>query len=1103
MAGDGDETRKNRGSAGDGARRTPAPSQSESRALLEMHLRIAARLRAEGAVSRAFAELTRASREVPMSARLAGALVRLALKAGSETAALQALKVGLEECPLAERRGVRRQLVRLLRRLGKHEEAREELGLLLADRPHDRRARAALEALLFRDRRWDELDASLDRSARDALGEGRVIGAAQVLLKRARLAGEWLQDHARAALRYSQAAEQFGLAGTWQAAFRARLLALASLRESGAPSAAVQAATDDCLEAGEKAGLGERSRIVVDELSRGGPARASASAGPTQESGLVAVAETLGRRPEATSLLSMAFEERTDPDALRRLENHYVARGAWRELAQFYRERAGRAKGQEERVELLSRLAEVLEDELSEVSGAARAYGEIVQVSGDPKALAEQVRLLKGKDDVSGVRRALDAAVDSAESADGRASALTARAESQAARRELEGAREDFLQALDAAPDHLGAHAGLAEVSVQLGDLVPAKRFQAALASAPRRFLGRTELYRRLARLADSALTDLVLARQAWSEVLLDAPEDEEAHARLEHVARQSGDAGLLERLLEARLEREPRGWWARRARRELFALLEKQGRHDAALSALRQAVRAEPAHKEAWLLLADRLMARGDNLSAADALEQAASATEDEQERLATWERLSRFCREVLQDAQRASLCDTRAQNIRAALAEAHMAEARLAERPPATAPIELPVAPESHAARDGEGPWALTEEARVGPVDALESTSGALELSPQEVEWLRVSAPGSVSTPPVRADSGPRPTTAAVSLPELGKKTEEISFDTPIERRARPARPTEPVPVDVVQAGLFRRVREAPLESEGYYQLAEYFDDLGDAARSGLMSELARALDGDPDAVPLAPRIVCSVEDRGGLRHPVLRAEAGELLSLCGVALVRLFRSMAPESPRKRFRLGIGRGAQGAAEALVTAVRVLGIRAPEIDVSEDNGPPFATGFSSDGPRVLVGKLAVKRRLPDAELRFFAGRALFGQAPELLALRILKKEQLVQGLGWLGRALNEDVASSPEARALREAIPREQQARARQLFQGWKESGGELGPLVEGARHSLNRAGLVVCGGVAPSLAALKAKKARPLEVAELVRFAASERYLRLRSRR
>ena len=59
-----------------------------------------------------------------------------------------------------------------------------------------------------------------------------------------------------------------------------------------------------------------------------------------------------------------------------------------------------------------------------------------------------------------------------------------------------------------------------------------------------------------------------------------------------------------------------------------------------------------------------------------------------------------------------------------------------------------------------------------------------------------------------------------------------------------------------------------------------------------------------------------------------------------------------------------------------------------------------------------------------------------------------------------------------------------------------------ELGPLTEGARHSANRAGLVVCGGVAPAVEALRAKKALTSEMIELIRFAASDAYLEMRGR-
>jgi hypothetical protein len=57
--------------------------------------------------------------------------------------------------------------------------------------------------------------------------------------------------------------------------------------------------------------------------------------------------------------------------------------------------------------------------------------------------------------------------------------------------------------------------------------------------------------------------------------------------------------------------------------------------------------------------------------------------------------------------------------------------------------------------------------------------------------------------------------------------------------------------------------------------------------------------------------------------------------------------------------------------------------------------------------------------------------------------------------------------------------------------------------PLITAARHAVNRAGLLVAGGVGPALEALGAKRALEREMVELVRFAASEAYLELRSRK
>ena len=91
-------------------------AKSGNRGVLEMHRAIANRLLREGAPARAFSELVRATREVPMSARLAAALAHIALRAGTLPAAVSLLSSGVDEVEGKERAGVRHALARLYRR---------------------------------------------------------------------------------------------------------------------------------------------------------------------------------------------------------------------------------------------------------------------------------------------------------------------------------------------------------------------------------------------------------------------------------------------------------------------------------------------------------------------------------------------------------------------------------------------------------------------------------------------------------------------------------------------------------------------------------------------------------------------------------------------------------------------------------------------------------------------------------------------------------------------------------------------------------------------------------------------------------------------------
>ncbi|MBX7100787.1 MAG: hypothetical protein K1X89_23945, partial [Myxococcaceae bacterium] len=667
----------------------------EGGGVVAMHLAIAERLLAEGAKGRAFTELVRASREVPMSGPLASALVTVALRAGTGNTAAVLLQQGVEETDGQLRIAVQRSLARLYRRLGDLEKAREQLVLVLAEQPEDRRARAVLNALLEREARWDELDASLEKDTREALRRKDLQRASRAALKRARLWGEKLDNPARAALRHGQAAQYAEQGGDDRNAFILRVLWLRMLHRSGAPERALGDAFEATLRAGERVGEADRVRAVAKELKLRGitltdvelPLDGGAGREPTAHAGaklgkahstqleLLAVAEELAARttsgPEVAAVLQAAADESGDQQALLKLEAHLIARRAWRELADHYRSAAGRVSPAADKVAWLEKLAELLESELDDAVGAARAWAEVAELSGDPHAVQEQVRLHSSQRDEAGVQRALNEGVIRASSSLDRAQALVARAEEALARAALTAAFADLTAALKVSPGHLGALASLAELGAVNGESEPARRFQHALQALPRRTPGRGELQRRLARLSDQGTLPPEVARAAWAEVVVELPDDEEATSRLASLARAAGDTSRLEAALRAQIAKEPRGPRTRKARLDLVRVLDERGSDAQAMEELKQAVRHEPGHQEAWVLYAERLKARRSYGEAAWAMEHAATATEDGERRCELWRALATFCREALRDAAKADVLERRAETLRRELDE------------------------------------------------------------------------------------------------------------------------------------------------------------------------------------------------------------------------------------------------------------------------------------------------------------------------------------------------------------------------------------------------------------------------------------------------
>ncbi|HVE87156.1 MAG TPA: tetratricopeptide repeat protein, partial [Myxococcales bacterium] len=873
-----------------------AGSGDDADALVEAHRRTALRLLREGHAHKAFAELVKATRTVPMTRRLASALVMVSLQAGTEPACITLLTAGVEDNEGATRVEVRRQLARLLRRVGAVDRAREQMIFLIAEKPGDRRARRALNSLLLQEERWDELDASLEKEVKEDLKRNATGAAARASLSRARLWGERMKDHGRAALRFAQSAQFFQQLGDHEAAFNLRLLWVRALRESAAPASTLREAVQLCMASAEKVKKVARARTVAQELGLAPllQAGAAATAAPpalaplalgarrATQAELLAAAEEAdahGSRPESAALLAAAINEVPDPALEQRMEAHYVGRGAWRELAQFYRDRASRTQEPRRKVEILTRLAELLEDELKDPTGAARAYGQIVELTGDKHALQEQVRLLSMVESVSGVRKVLDDAVDRAPDDHARVIALVARGDVHLHRREMEAARADYEAAVRLLPGHLVALMGLAETRMQMGDTPPIGPLRSQLQGVPKRSAGRLDLLRRFGRLAEQHSSDPSAASWAWAEVLAESPADPEAQKRVAALARRTNNAALLEQALRAQLARDPRGPKGRQARMELVALLERAGRVEEALVELRSAVRMDPSYVEGWLRLADALQARGQLIDTALALEQAATASADPGERMRLWERLAAFCRERLNDPPRAQVFQARAERLRAELAGG-----RPLPEPERASPAPLR---QSRPPLDGAGGPTPTSPMRTSrpPIDdpAASAPTPVMPLRQSRPPLDRVAT--SPNTPltalPENTSDPSEQTTGKVTVGPLGPDGEPVGSaapeDLPDSVVVHASALTSGAPPDE-RDRLFEQVRKNPLDAEGYRALSAFFGKLGDPDRSELMRELAVALAGTlDDSTPPAPRLILSATDRSALRHPILRNEQG----------------------------------------------------------------------------------------------------------------------------------------------------------------------------------------------------------------------------------
>jgi tetratricopeptide (TPR) repeat protein len=1103
-------------------------------AKLAFHRRVAARLLQDHAADRAFSELMHGVQELPIDGAFAADLVTVSRVAGLEVAAAAGLEHALPRAEPKYRPEIRRRLARLYRRLGRRAEAKEHLRQALSDDPRDVRAHRQLCKLACEDGDFalaaEQLAALIDEATRRA----RFRRAARDALARAQIFEEKLGDPLAAGEAYQQAADHANSNRDVPAAFSARILCARALAAGKAPAKRIEAALRELADCGRQARREPEAAAIAAEVAR------SSEGGAKTLALLGEAAQARGAFQEATALLRAAMEaDPADAALALRLESHFIGRGAWEDLAALYRERAAREPNAQVKADLLHRLAELLEDELSDRAGAAEVYADIVSITGDPAALSAQVGLLSASTDPEAVQAALDAAVHAAREPRAKAEALLLRGEVHLGARRLDRAAADFEAALATAPGSLRALAGLAECKADRGGI---ERLAAAVKGLARGASNRVTLMRRLARLLEWPLGEEERAREAWEEVLAECPTDSEAEGRLIELTRQMDDQGGLVRLLRRRLAREPRGVAARQARHELAQCLERMSRDEEALEEWRMAARMEPGDAVALVALADRCEVRGRLSEAAFALEGAAAATEHGPERAALWRRLGLLCRDRLADPARAAVCEERARQLMGGQLPPPappVVETRApppnpppaAEPTPVSGPEEVPDPPEPAAAvvrskptldlRPSRAPTPEPKankqsseaiEIKTGDILAIPeepTPSGAVPASPDRHETAEnpltplTPLTGEPAAPePPKAAAAPVARPATKSRRGLSGEMPERSGSLSREARERPkSKPPRKRPSE--EPRLRARIDEDPFDAPAYHALAELCEKNRDTDRASLMEEIARALEGDPFAEPLPPRFTLTATDWTALRHPDLRGAAGELFTIVGPAFCSVDALPPKESGiRRAFSMEESEGARLTAEALLCAVRVLGMRSPDVGVGAVESPPLRA-VNTNPPQMLVGRSAITRKLPAGQLRFFAGRALVTFKPEMLALRLMPIERVEECLDGLEEILDDVRPLSIDARALGKRLPEKAFDRIGQFISTMHRRNVTVDRLNEGARHTANRAGLLVAGGVAPAVSALHAKRDSEDELAEVLRFAASDRYMVLRGRR
>lgn len=264
-------------------------------------------------------------------------------------------------------------------------------------------------------------------------------------------------------------------------------------------------------------------------------------------------------------------------EAMAELERLYRSGAQWRELAELFEMRAGRADEPAERVELMLRLAEVLERHLGDLDRAVDQYEEVLTLPvGKSRAVAALERLVVDERLRERISELLEPVYRQADAWQ----KLVVILDAKLAYVDDPLRQAEMLQEIAQIHEQRGGDLRLAlEASARawhldVGDTAAAERlialahrrgawdFAAAElsrgAEAADDPLVAAGLWARIAEIHDAQRGDLPGAVQAWQRVLQVLPEDEDALAALDRLLTGEGRVEELVEILERRAELSP-----------------------------------------------------------------------------------------------------------------------------------------------------------------------------------------------------------------------------------------------------------------------------------------------------------------------------------------------------------------------------------------------------------------------------------------------------------------------------------------------------------------------------------------------------------------